>query len=133
MGLKFRVGIQEFIEPLIIEETPGEVAGQTPETTPSLPELDIKALPGMPLKDFERAGLCLKINSHVLGEEIYFVSDEKAIKAIPGYLLEGATCYTAKELQVIVDQKLQPGSLQLIHEAKKIFDNATIARGDKKR
>lgn len=92
------------------------------------PGFDYKALTLMTLSEFEKAGMVLKINSRVLGEIVFFVSDDKAV---PGDLPEGATYYTAGELQALINQKVQSDSLRIIHQAKKVFDNATITSGPK--
>lgn len=111
------------------KETTGQVTRQEIEAITKPLDLDIKALTQMPVRDFEKAGLCLKIWSEVLQEEIFFMSNTRVI---PGNLPEGAVFYIARELQALVSQRVKLEGLRLIHDGKRIFNGATISQANRR-
>ena len=55
----------------------------------------------MPLRDFEQAGLTLKVYSEVLNDHIFFISDETVLNRNPLDLV----AYTATELTAMIDME----------------------------
>lgn len=74
----------------------------------------------MPLSDFEKAGLILKVWSDVLKDHVYFVSSEAVLNWNP----LDAIAYTAQELQAILD--MTPEEVRAAHEVKRAFHKAKV-------
>jgi len=79
-----------------------------------------RALMELSLSDFEQGTYVVKVRSALLGEDIYFVSNERLLEKVP----EGFAVYTAKELRALrCSTKAQ---LKRIHWTKKEFDGEVI-------
>lgn len=83
----------------------------------TMTETDIKK---MPLSDFGKAGLIVKVYSEVLNDHILFISDDAALTLNPLDLVS----YTAKELTAMLN--MQPEELKAIHEVKTIFHKGRV-------
>lgn len=83
----------------------------------TMTETDIKK---MPLSDFEKAGLILKVYSEVLQDHVYFISSEEAITRNQ----LDAVAYTPKELQQMLG--MSPQEVQAAHMVKAIFHRARV-------
>lgn len=70
----------------------------------------------MSLDEFEQADMVLEIQSRVLGENVYFVSNEAQLNGIAD---EGKVVYFARELKQLIGVGIKPEILKEIHLAKK--------------
>ena len=75
-----------------------------------------KALMALSLSEFEAGTYVVKVRSHLLGEDIYFVSSEKLFDKVP----DGFVVYTAKELRALKGSAKE--DIKNIHRLKKAFD-----------
>lgn len=74
----------------------------------------------MPLSDFEKVGLILKVWSEVLKEPVYFVSSEAVLNRSP----LDAVAYTGQELQAMLD--MAPEEVKAAHEVKRVFHKTKV-------
>lgn len=79
----------------------------------------------MPLSEFEKAGLILKVWSEVLKEHVYFVSSEAIVRLNP----LDAVAYTAQELQAMFDMDAK--EVSAVHELKRLFHKARVIEHSK--
>ncbi len=70
----------------------------------------------MTLSEFAQSRRTLRIRSHMLGEDVWWVSDESLRRTVPDPTL---VVYTAAELQHLVD--ISPQDLINLHRIKKTF------------
>jgi hypothetical protein len=98
------------------------LAGEEPEAKPESKPVpgSIKALMSMSLSEFEQGTYVVKVRSHLLGEDIYFVSNEKLFERVP----DGFVVYTAKELRLLKGSTKD--DMKNVHRIKKTF-NGEIA------
>ena len=62
----------------------------------------------------------VKVRSHLLGEDIYFVSNEKLFERVP----DGFAVYTAKELRALKGSTKD--DIRNVHRMKKTFNGQII-------
>ena len=77
----------------------------------------------MPLEEFARSGLVVRVFSEVLGSEVLFVADNVPARSLAG---EPAPVYRVSELAKLALLRPGPAPLQQIHEVKTVF-GGTIA------
>jgi hypothetical protein len=87
------------------------------------PCLQVEKIEAMPLNEFAKTNLALKVNSSILGEPVYFAPNDHVAEKIKG---DGFVTYTAKELEYLAEKGLTPEELREIHETKKIFPGSRI-------
>ena len=63
-----------------------------------------------------------KIYSELLDKEIWFVSDEKAVKTIDDDL----ATFFPEEIEDLADRKLSPDEIRAIHMIKEVFPGSKI-------
>jgi len=86
----------------------------------NFPSEKTKALMVLSLSDFEQGTYVVKVRSALLGEDIYFVSNERLLEKVP----EGFAVYTAKELRALrCSTKAQ---LKRIYWTKREFDGEVV-------
>lgn len=105
------------MEKYLARMTNNKEATESPNKPISLHETGL----GMPLSDFEKTGLILKVWSEVLKEHVYFVSSEAVLNRNP----LDAVVYTAQELQAMLE--MTPEEVKAAHEVKRAFHKAKIA------
>lgn len=89
----------------------------------------LKAILHMPLSEFKKCGLLVRvICGHLNGEDVYISSSEK--EAAIGRA-EGLITYTADELIELCKGKPDPDDLKVIHEAKKNLQGILIDTRDR--
>ena len=83
----------------------------------------------MPLSQFKKAGLLVRVRcGHLNGEDIFIASSEK--EAIVGRA-EGLIVYLADELVALVKGKPNPDTMRQIHNVKKIVGGRLIETKDR--
>ena len=87
------------------------------------PQSDPDQIAHMTLNEFATSNVALKVDSSVLGETIYFVSNNTAAEKIKG---DGFVTYTAKELEYLAKKGLTPEELKKIHVAKTVFPGSKL-------
>ena len=94
------------------------LAGEGPEAKPENEPVpgNTKALMSMRLFEFEQGTYVVKVRSHLLGEDIYFVSNERLFDRVP----KGFVVYTAKELRALKGSTKD--DIRNVHRIKKTFD-----------
>ena len=75
-----------------------------------------KALMALSLSEFEHGKYVVKVRSALLGEDVYFVSDEKLFDRVPA----GFVVYTAKELRAL--KGVTKEHLKDLHRTQRAFD-----------
>jgi hypothetical protein len=83
-----------------------------------------KQIETMSLDAFSKSNLAVKIWSDLLGEEVYFCSDEKMVDKIKG---EGLVCYLPHELKYLVAVKPTKDVVRKVHEIKALFGGSEIS------
>jgi len=83
----------------------------------------IVEIEAMPLTKFAQTNLAIKVDSSVLAEIVYFVSNDVKTEQLKA---EGFVVYTAKELAHLAQKGLTPDELRKIHEVKKLFSGKII-------
>lgn len=79
----------------------------------------------MPVSDFKKAGLLVRVRCHNLeGEEIYLASAER--EAAIGKA-EGLVCYTAEELVQLIKGKPNREELKAIHMVKRKLTGVLVS------
>ena len=86
----------------------------------NFPSEETKALMALSLSEFEAGTYVVKVRSHLLGEDIYFVSSEKLFDKVP----EGFAVYTAKELRALKESTKD--DIRNVHRVKRTFDGEII-------
>jgi hypothetical protein len=86
----------------------------------NFPSESTKALMALSLSDFERGTYVVKIRSALLGEDIYFVSNERLLDRVP----EGFAVYTARELRAL--KGVTKEHLKGVHHIKRIMDGEIL-------
>jgi len=79
-----------------------------------------KALMALSLSEFEAGTYVVKVRSHLLGEDIYFVSSEKLFDKVPN----GFVVYTAKELRALKGSTKD--DIRNVHRIKRAFNGEII-------
>jgi hypothetical protein len=82
----------------------------------NFPTEGAKALMDLSLSEFEQGKYVVKVRSHLLGEDIYFVSNEKLFDRVP----DGFVVYTAKELRALKGST--KNDIRNVHRIKKTFN-----------
>jgi hypothetical protein len=77
----------------------------------------------MPLKEFSKRNIAIKVNSEILNEDIYFVSNKKVRDLLLG---SGLTTYLPAELNHLISINITAVELQRIHMVKRNFVGSTI-------
>jgi hypothetical protein len=97
--------------------------GQGPLKTilSNFPPEEAKALMTLSLSEFEAGTYVVKVRSALLGEDIYFVSNEKLFDRVP----EGFVVYTAKELRALKGSTRN--DIKNVHRMKKTFNGEITA------
>jgi glutamate 5-kinase len=85
------------------------------------PSEKTKALMALSLSKFEQGKYVVKVRSALLGEDIYFVSNEKLLERVP----EGFVVYTAKELRALKGSTKD--DIKNVHRTKKTFNGEIIS------
>lgn len=86
----------------------------------NFPSERAKALMTLSLSEFEVGTYVVKVRSHLLGEDIYFVSDEKLFDRVP----DGFVVYTAKELRTLKGST--KNDIKNVHRIKRAFNGEII-------
>lgn len=86
---------------------------------------DKNKLRNLSIERFSQMNIAIEIRSKVLEENIWFCSNEEMVKQISE---DDPTtiCYTADELQKIIELDPSEGFLRKIHNTKTIFENSKI-------
>jgi len=87
----------------------------------NFPSEETKALMALSLSEFEAGTYVVKVRSHLLGEDIYFVSSEKLFERVP----DGFVVYTAKELRALKGSAKD--DVRNVHRIKKTFNGEVIS------
>ena len=105
------MGIVEFLEEFRRsgKGKPGEVAISSPEPD------QYKDVLQLTLKEFSQCMTVLRVRSHLLGEDVYFVSNPDCLRLVPDDLV----VYLPEELAVLIKLKPSPETISIIHQAKK--------------
>ena len=86
----------------------------------NFPSEEPKALMALSLSEFEAGTYVVKVRSHLLGEDIYFVSNERLFDRVP----DGFVVYTAKELRVLKGST--KNNLKNVHRIKRTFNGEIV-------
>lgn len=87
----------------------------------NFPSEKTKALMALSLSEFEAGTYVVKVRSHLLREDIYFVSNEKLFDRMP----VGFAVYTAKELRALKGSTKD--DIKSVHRIKRAFDGEITA------
>jgi len=87
----------------------------------NFPSRRTRSLMALSLSEFEQGKYVVKVRSHLLGEDIYFVSNERVFEKVP----DGFVVYTAKELRAL--QGSTKDEIKNVHRIKKTFDGEITA------
>jgi hypothetical protein len=87
----------------------------------NFPSESTKALMALSLSEFEAGTYVVKVRSHLLGEDIYFVSSEQLFERVPN----GFAVYTAKELRALKGSTKD--DIRDMHRIKKTFNGEITA------
>jgi hypothetical protein len=87
----------------------------------NFPTEGAKALIELSLSEFEQGKYVVKVRSGLLGEDIYFVSNERLLDRVP----DGFVVYTAKELRAL--KGTTKGDLKRTHCIKRIVDGEVMS------
>jgi hypothetical protein len=98
-------------------------ADQSPLATilSNFPSEETKAMMALSLSEFEAGTYVVKVRSHLLGEDIYFVSNEKLFDRVP----DGFVVYTAKELRALKGSTKD--DIRNVHRIKRTFNGEIIS------
>lgn len=77
----------------------------------------------MPLDEFTKNKLAIKVFSKLLGEEIWIVSNEEMKNKVAD---EGLPIYLPLELEHLIKIRAEPEELKKIHLAKTVFQGSSI-------
>jgi hypothetical protein len=99
------------------------LAGEGPEAKPENEPVpgNTKALMSLSLSEFEQGTYVVKVRSHLLREDIYFVSNERLFDRVP----DGFVVYTAKELRALKGSTKD--DIKNVHRIKRIFNGEIIS------
>jgi hypothetical protein len=84
---------------------------------------DLSKIECMTLTEFAQTNLALKVYSSVLGETVYFASNDIVAEKLKG---DGLVIYATGELEQLIRKKLNPKALKAIYEAKRVFPGSKI-------
>ena len=87
----------------------------------NFPPKRVERLMALSLSEFEGGTYVVKVRSHLLGEDIYFVSSEKLFERVP----DGFVVYTAKELRALKGSAKD--DVRNVHRIKKTFNGEVIS------
>lgn len=87
----------------------------------NFPSEETRALLTLSLSEFEVGKYVVKVRSALLGEDIYFVSNEKLFDRVP----DGFVVYTAKELRAL--KGVTKEHLKKVHRIKRTFDGEVMS------
>ena len=87
----------------------------------NFPPKRVERLMALSLSEFEGGTYVVKVRSHLLGEDIYFVSNEKLFDRVP----VGFAVYTAKELRALKGSTKD--DIKSVHRIKRAFDGEITA------
>ena len=82
----------------------------------NFPSEKTKSLMNLSLSEFQQGNYVVKVKSQLLGEDIYFVSNEKLFDRVP----DGFVVYTARELKAL--RGVTKEHLKKVHRIKRTFD-----------
>lgn len=110
---------------LLKRNKPGVIEYLKATDTPNKSLTSHEAVPiqQMSLREFEKAGLTLKVRSEILNELVVFTSGETDTNR---FNTLGSVAYTAKELQAMLT--MMPDEVRAAHEVKKAFNMAKIIK-----
>ena len=93
--------------------------------------LDNNKLKNLSIERFSQLNIAVEIYSKVLNENIWFCSNQEMVNQLQNDD-STAVCYTADELQKLIE--LGPGEdfLKKIHNTKSVFDNSKIINTKRK-
>jgi len=80
-----------------------------------------KAVADLSLEEFKARNIAVRIQSEVLGENLWLVSNEETREHLKA---EGLVCYLADEIQNL--RGLSKKMLRKIHEVKKVFEKSQV-------
>jgi hypothetical protein len=83
-----------------------------------VPEFDADEFAAMPISEFARAGLVVKIYSGELGCEVLLASDNVPDSEIPD---PGLAVYRADEMRKLALWRPDPADLRRVHAVKEVF------------
>jgi len=89
------------------------------------PEITIINFPKLLLSEFKKCNMAVEVYSEFLDEKIWFCSNTDMAKQIKGDDPE-AVCYTAVELEKLIDLNPSKEFLKKVHNAKSVFKNSTL-------
>jgi len=97
-------------------------SGQGPLKTilNNFPSEESRELMELSLSEFEAGTYVVKVRSRLLGEDIYFVSNERVLDRVP----DGFAVYTAKELRALKGSKRD--AIKDVHRIKRTFNGEII-------
>jgi len=96
-------------------------------------QITLETINGIKISEFKMRNLAVEIYSEILNENIWFCSNTDMAKQIKGDD-PTAICYTADELQKIIELNPSEGFLKKIHDTKTVFENSKIIKTiDKKK
>ena len=84
-------------------------------------------IPNIKISEFKKRNIAVEVYSEILNENVWFCSNEEMVKQI----LEddsNAVCYTANELQKLIELNPSKDFLKKIHDTKTVFDDSTIVK-----
>ena len=93
--------------------------------TPQL--IDLKSIPDLPITKFSKMDIAVEIHSEILNENIWFCSNTDMAKQIKEDDPE-AVCYTADELQKLIELNPSKDFLKKVHSTKTIFENSKLKK-----
>jgi len=91
--------------------------------TPQL--IDLKSIPDLPITKFSKMDIAVEIHSEILNENIWFCSNQTMVDQ----LLEDdptAVCYTADELQKLIELNPSKEFLKKINDIKTVFNHSKL-------
>ena len=89
-----------------------------------------KEVENITVEEFSKRGLAVRVENNVLGEEVYFVSNEKMREQVKDH---GLVTYFPHELKHLIKSNPTPNELRKIHLIKKTFDGSKIVEDKKRR
>ena len=85
---------------------------------------ELTAILSMTAAEFSRQDLILLVRSHLFGEDIFLVSNEKCLSHLNG----GVVAYLPEELKALYGKS--PDLIKQAHYIKKIIDGEILKEGD---
>ena len=82
--------------------------------------IDPDQIASMPIEDFAKQNLAVKVHSAVLGQQIYFVSNIDIMNALKD---EGLAIYLPHELGYLIKRKATAEEIKRINSIKGVFYN----------